>query len=38
MIELSIPFTEEKIRAMKVGDKVQVSGAVFTERKLSFAK
>ena len=26
MIKLSFPFTEEKIRALKVGDEVQITG------------
>jgi fumarate hydratase subunit beta len=32
MIKLSFPFTEEKIRALKVGDEVLISGVVFTGR------
>jgi fumarate hydratase class I len=32
MIQLSFPFTEEKIRALKVGDEVLISGIVFTGR------
>lgn len=32
MISLSHPFTEEKIRALKVGDAVEISGIVFTGR------
>jgi fumarate hydratase subunit beta len=32
MITLSFPFTEDKIRALKVGDEVAVSGVVFTGR------
>ena len=32
MIELTTPFTEEKIRALKVGDAVEISGVVFTGR------
>ena len=32
MIKLSFPFTEEKIRALKVGDEVGLSGVVFTGR------
>src|ERR1022692_2331510 len=32
MITLSFPFTEEKIRALKVGDEVLISGIVFTGR------
>jgi fumarate hydratase subunit beta len=32
MIKLSFPFTEEKIRALKVGDEVSISGIVFTGR------
>ena len=32
MIKLSLPFTEEKIRALKVGDEVLISGVVFTGR------
>lgn len=30
MIKLTFPFSEEKIRALKVGDEVLVSGVVFT--------
>jgi fumarate hydratase class I len=29
---LEAPFTEEKIRALKVGDKVEITGLVFTGR------
>ena len=32
MINLSFPFTEEKIRALKVGDEVALTGVVFTGR------
>jgi tartrate/fumarate subfamily iron-sulfur-dependent hydro-lyase beta chain len=32
MIELRAPFTEEKIRALKVRDEVLISGIVFTGR------
>jgi fumarate hydratase subunit beta len=32
MISLSLPFTEEKIRSLKVGDAVEISGIVFTGR------
>jgi len=32
MIPLSHPFTEDKIRALKVGDEVLISGVVFTGR------
>jgi len=32
MTNLSFPFTEEKIRALKVGDQVGLSGTVFTGR------
>ncbi|KAB2654236.1 MAG: hypothetical protein DVB33_00230 [Verrucomicrobia bacterium] len=32
MISLSFPFTDEKIRALKVGDEVFISGVVFTGR------
>jgi fumarate hydratase class I len=32
MIELRFPFTEEKIRALKTGDEVAISGIVFTGR------
>jgi len=32
MISLSFPFTEDKIRALKVGDEVLISGVVFTGR------
>jgi len=32
MTKLSFPFTEEKIRALKVGDEALISGVVFTGR------
>ena len=32
MTKLSFPFTEERIRALKVGDEVLISGVVFTGR------
>jgi len=32
MIPLSPPFTEEKIRALKVGDPVEISGVLYTGR------
>ena len=32
MIKLTFPFTEDKIRALKVGDEVLISGVVFTGR------
>lgn len=32
MIPLSFPFAEEKIRSLKVGDAVEISGIVFTGR------
>jgi fumarate hydratase class I len=32
MVQLSAPFTEEKIRALKVGDAVEISGVLFTGR------
>ena len=32
MLPLSFPFTEEKIRALKVGDEVAISGTLFTGR------
>jgi fumarate hydratase subunit beta len=32
MIELKAPFTEEKIRSLKVGDMVEISGLVLTGR------
>ena len=32
MKELQIPLTEEKIRELKVGDAVELSGVVFTGR------
>ena len=32
MIKLTFPFTEEKVRALKVGDEVLISGTVFTGR------
>jgi tartrate dehydratase beta subunit/fumarate hydratase class I family protein len=33
MIKLSFPFSEEKIRALKVGDEVLIFGSVLTMRK-----
>jgi tartrate/fumarate subfamily iron-sulfur-dependent hydro-lyase beta chain len=32
MIHLKAPFTEEQIRALKVGDPVEISGVLFTGR------
>ena len=32
MIQLIEPFTEEKIRALKVGDMVEITGVVYTGR------
>lgn len=32
MIHLTPPFTEEKIRALKVGDEVEISGVLYTGR------
>jgi fumarate hydratase subunit beta len=32
MTNLSFPFTEEKIRALKVGDEVTITGTLFTGR------
>jgi len=32
MISLAAPFTDEKIRALKVGDEVSITGIVFTGR------
>ena len=32
MIKLTVPFTEAKIRQLKVGDPVEISGVVFTGR------
>ena len=32
MISLAAPFTDEKIRALKVGDEVGITGVVFTGR------
>jgi fumarate hydratase subunit beta len=32
MISLNLPFSEEKIRSLKVGDPVEISGIVFTGR------
>jgi len=32
MVKLEAPFTEEKIRGLKVGDMVEVTGVVFTGR------
>jgi fumarate hydratase class I len=32
MIKLTFPFTEDKVRALKVGDEVLISGVIFTGR------
>ncbi len=32
MIQIQAPFTEEKVRGLKVGDMVEISGVVFTGR------
>jgi fumarate hydratase class I len=32
MIQLGAPFTEDKIRSLKVGDMVEITGVVFTGR------
>ena len=32
MTKLSFPFTEEKFRALEIGDEVLISGVVFTRR------
>jgi fumarate hydratase class I len=32
MVSLTAPFTEEKIRALKVGDEVEITGVLFTGR------
>jgi len=32
MTKLTFPFSEEKIRALKVGDEVLISGTLFTRR------
>src|SRR5215510_5827773 len=32
MTKLTFPFTEDKVRALKVGDEVLISGVVFTGR------
>lgn len=32
MIRLETPFTEEKVRALKVGDMVEISGVMYTGR------
>jgi tartrate/fumarate subfamily iron-sulfur-dependent hydro-lyase beta chain len=32
MTKLTIPFTEEKMRSLRVGDAVEISGVVFTGR------
>lgn len=32
MIELAAPFTEDKIRALKVGDRVAITGTLYTGR------
>lgn len=32
MIHLELPFTEEKIRSLKVGDMVEISGLIYTGR------
>jgi len=30
MISFTFPFTESKIRSLKIGDEIFISGAVFT--------
>lgn len=32
MIQIELPFTDEKIRSLKVGDPVEITGTVFTGR------
>jgi fumarate hydratase subunit beta len=32
MIQISTPFTEDKIRSLKVGDQVEITGVIFTGR------
>lgn len=32
MVELKLPFTEEKIRSLKVGDEVSITGRLYTGR------
>jgi fumarate hydratase class I len=32
MVQLTLPIPEEKIRALRVGDEVQISGVLFTGR------
>src|SRR5213594_3460245 len=32
MIQLSVPCSEEKIRSLKVGEPVEISGVIFTGR------
>ncbi len=32
MIKLNLPFTEERIRSLKVGDAVEITGVLFTGR------
>ncbi len=32
MIEIKLPFTEQKVRELRVGDAVAISGAIFTGR------
>ena len=32
MKKLTVPFTEEKIRSLKVGDEVLISGVIHTGR------
>ena len=34
MKKLTFPFSEQKIRALKVGDEVLISGVVFTGREI----
>ena len=35
MTKLTFTFTEQKIRALKVGDEVLISGVVFTGRNVA---
>ena len=32
MVSLTLPFTEEKTRSLRVGDEAQISGVLFTGR------
>ena len=38
MIQLEAPFTEEKIRALHLGDEVEITGIIFTMKEVNLRK